>query len=119
MIVFLFFYLMIRPPPKVTPTCTLLPYTTLFRSCLPDAPPARNYTLLVPSLVKAQPQGATRQSGCHRPARPADSENSRVRRVAVDRLGVEGLLGFLELQRSEERRVGKECVSTCRSRWSP
>src|SRR3546814_764833 len=25
----------------------------------------------------------------------------------------------IELQRSEERRVGKECVSTCRSRWSP
>src|SRR3546814_6811879 len=25
---------------------------------------------------------------------------------------------YLE-QRSEERRVGKECVSTCRSRWSP
>src|SRR3546814_12448865 len=25
---------------------------------------------------------------------------------------------FLDL-RSEERRVGKECVSTCRSRWSP
>src|SRR3546814_19919225 len=23
------------------------------------------------------------------------------------------------LQRSEERRVGKECVSTCRSRWWP
>src|SRR3546814_6506686 len=23
------------------------------------------------------------------------------------------------LGRSEERRVGKECVSTCRSRWSP
>src|SRR3546814_2326107 len=22
-------------------------------------------------------------------------------------------------RRSEERRVGKECVSTCRSRWSP
>src|SRR3546814_3933393 len=22
-------------------------------------------------------------------------------------------------KRSEERRVGKECVSTCRSRWSP
>src|SRR3546814_1651679 len=27
------------------------------------------------------------------------------------RIGVQG--------RSEERRVGKECVSTCRSRWSP
>src|SRR3546814_17595622 len=24
-----------------------------------------------------------------------------------------------DLPRSEERRVGKECVSTCRSRWSP
>src|SRR3546814_13220956 len=24
-----------------------------------------------------------------------------------------------EDKRSEERRVGKECVSTCRSRWSP
>src|SRR3546814_12843781 len=24
-----------------------------------------------------------------------------------------------EASRSEERRVGKECVSTCRSRWSP
>src|SRR3546814_13242863 len=23
------------------------------------------------------------------------------------------------VHRSEERRVGKECVSTCRSRWSP
>src|SRR3546814_14024904 len=26
--------------------------------------------------------------------------------------------GYL-FQRSEERRVGKECVSTCRSRWTP
>src|SRR3546814_13770237 len=25
----------------------------------------------------------------------------------------------MEGRRSEERRVGKECVSTCRSRWSP
>src|SRR3546814_16872995 len=29
-------------------------------------------------------------------------------------LGAEGFR-----KRSEERRVGKECVSTCRSRWSP
>src|SRR3546814_8818836 len=27
--------------------------------------------------------------------------------------------GFRGSARSEERRVGKECVSTCRSRWSP
>src|SRR3546814_10867675 len=30
----------------------------------------------------------------------------------LDGLGLDAL-------RSEERRVGKECVSTCRSRWSP
>src|SRR3546814_12694455 len=28
-------------------------------------------------------------------------------------------VGVLATSRSEERRVGKECVSTCRSRWSP
>src|SRR3546814_1151180 len=28
-------------------------------------------------------------------------------------------INFDNLTRSEERRVGKECVSTCRSRWSP
>src|SRR3546814_4786573 len=28
-------------------------------------------------------------------------------------------LGVNAEERSEERRVGKECVSTCRSRWSP
>src|SRR3546814_11578122 len=27
--------------------------------------------------------------------------------------------GVFRITRSEERRVGKECVSTCRSRWSP
>src|SRR3546814_10464683 len=32
-----------------------------------------------------------------------------------------GLYAFADFEhsRSEERRVGKECVSTCRSRWSP
>src|SRR3546814_1150177 len=29
------------------------------------------------------------------------------------------LTGCCPPRRSEERRVGKECVSTCRSRWSP
>src|SRR3546814_8455335 len=33
---------------------------------------------------------------------------------AIDEIGSVG-----EPKRSEERRVGKECVSTCRSRWSP
>src|SRR3546814_15006786 len=33
--------------------------------------------------------------------------------------GVSCLLEDCFSGRSEERRVGKECVSTCRSRWSP
>src|SRR3546814_13153790 len=33
--------------------------------------------------------------------------------------GSGGFLTAASLMRSEERRVGKECVSTCRSRWSP
>src|SRR3546814_3198817 len=36
--------------------------------------------------------------------------------VSTLSLSVEGLS---KAMRSEERRVGKECVSTCRSRWSP
>src|SRR3546814_5566753 len=33
---------------------------------------------------------------------------------------VHGLADVVKVvSRSEERRVGKECVSTCRSRWSP
>src|SRR3546814_12866540 len=28
-------------------------------------------------------------------------------------------IALYDTNRSEERRVGKECVSTCRSRWSP
>src|SRR3546814_14993808 len=35
-------------------------------------------------------------------------------RAAVDRARA-----YPACPRSEERRVGKECVSTCRSRWSP
>src|SRR3546814_17465627 len=35
------------------------------------------------------------------------------------RARVGGYLQQVHFTRSEERRVGKECVSTCRSRWSP
>src|SRR3546814_15587832 len=37
----------------------------------------------------------------------------------VDALGEFMTRKTAEADRSEERRVGKECVSTCRSRWSP
>src|SRR3546814_4157979 len=44
-------------------------------------------------------------------ARPIFTEAGRIDLVEFDVILVD--------DRSEERRVGKECVSTCRSRWSP
>src|SRR3546814_9444033 len=44
----------------------------------------------------------------------ADTEQSGNERGAQHRSPM--MVGAI---RSEERRVGKECVSTCRSRWSP
>src|SRR3546814_16173183 len=42
-----------------------------------------------------------------------------LRARALDVLAVEADAPLVRCQqRSEERRVGKECVSTCRSRWS-
>src|SRR3546814_13528765 len=35
--------------------------------------------------------------------------------IVADRLA---LFGLIRLDRAEERRVGEECVSTCRSRWA-
>src|SRR3546814_14209792 len=39
--------------------------------------------------------------------------------VEFRRVGKADAGRLLDGVRSEERRVGKECVSTCRSRWSP
>ena len=39
---------------------------------------------------------------------------------AVNEVGGKGMVSAFSIdRRSEERRVGKECVTTCRSRWSP
>src|SRR3546814_14705069 len=49
-----------------------------------------------------------------------DSSGSRARRrspALARKTRNKECLGLTS--RSEERRVGKECVSTCRSRWSP
>src|SRR3546814_15923517 len=99
---------MIRRPPRSTRTDTLFPYTTLFRSkhqvpkiqviyihnlnCIYEGPPIVKY-----SLIPQTGCSSDRCAGLKR--RSAIAENSG--------------------ERSEERRVGKECVSTCRSRWSP
>src|SRR3546814_14506075 len=113
---------MIRRPPRSTRTYPLFPYTTLFRSGrrLKPAPP------------KGGPQPCEQ--------RPEQDDIDRVHRLEHGRRNpcpvdvaigeqVERRPGLLEQrpeqdrseneERSEERRVGKECVSTCRSRWSP
>src|SRR3546814_4247953 len=48
---------------------------------------------------------------------PADKINDARLRMANTPAGATLLDN--PVSRSEERRVGKECVSTCRSRWSP
>src|SRR3546814_16581380 len=68
---------------------------------------------------------------------PVNEEAFRVRNIDLVPSGNEGVLTVIarckprdvqlhlgtilsaEHERSEERRVGKECVSTCRSRWWP
>src|SRR3546814_11359776 len=47
---------------------------------------------------------------------PADADAGQFIVIVVRHLNARHAL---ERRRSEERRVGKECVSTCRSRWSP
>src|SRR3546814_11398800 len=44
------------------------------------------------------------------------SSGHDIQQVAAERVGGQEPA---TIQRSEERRVGKECVRTCRSRWSP
>src|SRR3546814_8638652 len=46
------------------------------------------------------------------PLEPTAGVQREVNRVPADRV-------YEAILRSEERRVGKECVSTCRARWSP
>src|SRR3546814_16969297 len=108
-----FFFLMLRRPPRSTRTDTLFPYTTLFRSprgrAAADAVGDPRAGIGPPGTIV----GLARRRRPLAPARPT-------RRPADPRLG---LLPRLDRRapggRSEERRVGKEGVSTCRSRWSP
>src|SRR3546814_17215160 len=107
---------MIRRPPRSTRTDTLFPYTTLFRSlALSTAFAAGDSDLSAKTPTMTQSVVAVAGVDWFR-------ANSRV-------MGLYGSLesGWPRMQRakggtrarSEERRVGKECVSTCSSRWSP
>src|SRR3546814_1225469 len=48
-----------------------------------------------------------------------EGEHVGLEHAASDGLERPAYLHVLPVERSEERRVGKECVSKCRSRWSP
>src|SRR3546814_16433263 len=64
---------------------------------------------------------AVRQPGRSAPRWLVTGHPGDIADIRLDRLGQRGdpdYLGALSA-RSEERRVGKECVSTCRSRWAP
>src|SRR3546814_20786735 len=116
---------MIRRPPRSTRTDTLFPYTTLFRSvrenCLNCHTPhgSNQHALLVAPVPMLCQQ-------CHSHTRhPNDMFNEQMLGNAMspdERLMGRGCLTCHSQihgsnnPRTEERRVGKECVSTWRSR---
>src|SRR3546814_18550093 len=101
---------MIRRPPRSTRTDTLFPYTTLFRS-----DNSGEFVGLI-NTIGAPP--AVTQGDCRLSVEPGAPLALRVTDQANASLVALATINFL-VDRSEERRVGKECVSTCRSRWSP
>src|SRR3546814_14142584 len=122
---------MIRRPPRSTRTDTLFPYTTLFRS-LRGKRKGGGVESLIQEFSLASQEGVALMCLAEALLRIPD----RATRDALIRdkishgdwrshmgespsLFVNAATWGLMLTRSEERRVGKECVSTCRSRWSP
>src|SRR3546814_15701449 len=115
------FFLMIRRPPSSTRSTPLFPYTTLFRSPLTFAPVGGSGASLAvtrwrppgdPKAVVLLAHGYAEHAGRYDPV-AARLTAAGYAVYAVDHWG------HGRSDRSEERRVGKECVSTCRSRWSP
>src|SRR3546814_14763131 len=107
---------MLRRTPRSTRTATLFPYTTLFRSHPYRADPFRSV-----DLVRRQRD----QVGAVGDGDAAIALHRVAEQQAVFRMGRGGEIGdgldrpdLVVAPRSEERRVGKECVSTCSSRWS-
>src|SRR3546814_16888115 len=103
---------MIRRPPRSTRTDTLFPYTTLFRS------PRIAHAAFDPDAL-----GLVILEHLHVEAAEADHGIARGRSGQLDHAPHPFIVRFPTpfgaSFRSEARRVGNECVSTCRSRWSP
>src|SRR3546814_15041887 len=112
----MFFFLRIRRPPRSTRTDTLFPYTTLFRSFIAirlnhlfraNARNRRWFRLrsFFFASVRRRPAGFEEDPN-HSAARPLHPPHSYIQTT-----------GFHK-QEIGRACVGKECVSTCRSRWS-
>src|SRR3546814_12472759 len=123
---------MFRRPPKSTLTDTLFPYTTLFRSARRQSDRLDLAELARAHDEVAQLVDALGHDGCtapHRHLRDCPEENRRwmlraTQSVIGDLQQAARIVGREQApddwgRRSEERRVGKECVVTGRSRVSP
>src|SRR3546814_12546777 len=103
---------MIRRPPRSTRTDTLLPYTTLFRAAF-----FADSLSVMKGLYfcnTACPIDIFVFGGIFFDVSPNNVFRNPISPPWQSCLNLQGTQ-----YRSEERRVGKECVSTCRSRWSP
>src|SRR3546814_14412102 len=103
---------MTRRPPRSTRTDTLFPYTTLFRSW-PNLLRRRVGALLM--LAAALLTLSTIAA----PEADQGVASDRSHVYAIDNYAIGKYDKASGKRRSEERRVGTECVRTCRSRWSP
>src|SRR3546814_14006270 len=117
-----FVFVMIRRPPRSTRTDTLFPYTTLCRSVKVTG----SCQVLV--LLGAVAGLLNRLSAIVMPIREhpvtgtiltCDFNVGFTQPEMIKRRPVVVISPKIANRRSEERRVGKECVSTCRSRCSP
>src|SRR3546814_14462228 len=124
--IFFFFFLMIRRPPRSTRTDTLFPYTTLFRSTEEEEAPAEEAAKEDPVEATEPLADWTVASGGRLGFTARWNAISKpARSLPVDRRPPHAATGNPKRKstsvssRSEERRVGEACVSTCRSRWVP
>src|SRR3546814_11157550 len=119
----MFFFLMIRRPPRSTRTDTLFPYTTLFRSAAAQAVVDRITAAGFSDyyIVAAGEEANSVALGLYGSEEPARRHQAALHAAGFTEVRADAMGDAPPpvTWRSEERRVGKECVSTCRSRWSP